>query len=72
MSLRVDRMYEHRISWGADLVDSTSDHYQQLAFETTRAVSIRDVLVNKTNASLPTFLLILEHFLERVFGDRTH
>lgn len=38
VSLRVDRLYDRKVKWVGDFVDKTSDNYQQLSFETERAV----------------------------------
>lgn len=57
MSLRVDRLYEHRISWGPDLADTSSEPYQQLAYETTRAVSYMKISLNSFSIILRMFFL---------------
>ncbi|KAK7788270.1 hypothetical protein R5R35_013528 [Gryllus longicercus] len=38
MSLRVDRLYERRVVWSSDLQDPSSEMYQQLQWEASRAV----------------------------------
>ncbi|XP_031355432.1 proteoglycan 4 isoform X2 [Photinus pyralis] len=38
MSLRVDRLYERRVVWVSDLGNKGSDSYQQLSYETERAM----------------------------------
>lgn len=39
LSLRVDRLYERRVVWVSELGNKASESYQQLSFETERAVS---------------------------------
>lgn len=38
VSLRVDKLYERRIIWANELSDKRSDSFQQLSYETERAV----------------------------------
>lgn len=38
LSLRVDRIYEHRIVWDNKLIDRNSEPYGQLSYESVRAV----------------------------------
>lgn len=40
VSLRVDKIYDRRVSWNTQLTDYTSEPYQQLSYESIRAVSI--------------------------------
>ena len=40
MSLRVDRIYERRVAWDKLLSDFSSEPYQQLSYESLRAVNI--------------------------------
>lgn len=40
VSLRVDRIYERRVVWVKDFGDKNSESYQQLSYETERAVSL--------------------------------
>ncbi|XP_046986247.1 mucin-6-like [Schistocerca americana] len=39
LSLRVDRMYDKRITWNDDLRDKNSDEYQQLQWEASQAIN---------------------------------
>lgn len=39
VSLRVDRLYERRVNWVGEFLDKNSETYQQLSYETERAVS---------------------------------
>ncbi|KAF2893770.1 hypothetical protein ILUMI_12403 [Ignelater luminosus] len=38
LSLRVDRLYERRVVWANELSDKASESYQQLSYETERAM----------------------------------
>lgn len=38
LSLRVDRLYERRVVWATELLDKNSGSYQQLSYESERAV----------------------------------
>lgn len=40
MSLRVDRMYDQRLTWTEKLQDKDSPEYLQLEYESSNAVSI--------------------------------
>jgi hypothetical protein len=40
LNMRVDRMYEKRTAWAASLTDPESEDYQQLEWESVRAVII--------------------------------
>lgn len=42
ISMRIDRIYEHRIVWDNKLADRNSDPYGQLSYESIRAVSIEN------------------------------
>lgn len=42
MSLRVDKIYDRRITWDRQLAEDTSEPYQQMSYEAVRAVSIFD------------------------------
>lgn len=39
VSLRVDRLYDRKVKWVSDFLDKSSESYQQLSYETERAVS---------------------------------
>lgn len=39
VSLRVDRLYDRKIKWVNDFFDKSSESYQQLSYETEKAVS---------------------------------
>ncbi|XP_052757050.1 uncharacterized protein LOC113517977 [Galleria mellonella] len=38
LNLRVDRLYDRKVSWDAKLADKESDSYQQLSYEAIRAI----------------------------------
>ena len=40
MSLRVDRLYEQRVTWSDKLRDKDSQEYLQMEYEASRAVSL--------------------------------
>lgn len=56
LSLRVDRLYERRVVWANELSDKASESYQQLSYETERAVSITEV-VKKSLILIVIYLL---------------
>lgn len=55
MSLRVDRLYDRRVIWVSELGNKESEPYQQLAFETSRAVCN---CINKFKSHIDSCILV--------------
>lgn len=52
LGLRVDKIYEHKIVWSKQLLDSNSEQYGKLSYESIRAVSLFSILLNVVKEEL--------------------